>query len=106
MAIFCGTILLGGDRTDLECTILEPPEPLNLYMYRCSSKFELEPLLGMLEEKDVYVEIDLKPALSKEQLNVRLLREFKLNSNKSIKNILKKFIIYIPDNSPITFRIF
>jgi len=54
MAVFCGTILLGGDRTDLQCTIIEPPEPLNLYMYRCSSKFELEPLLEMMEEKDVY----------------------------------------------------
>jgi peptide chain release factor subunit 1 len=54
LAIFCGTILLGGDRTDLECTIIEPPEPLNLYMYRCSSIFELEPLREMLEEKNVY----------------------------------------------------
>ncbi|HZD43688.1 MAG TPA: peptide chain release factor aRF-1, partial [Methanomicrobiales archaeon] len=54
MAVFCGTILLGGDRTDLQCTIIEPPEPLNLYMYRCSSKFELEPLQQMLEEKAIY----------------------------------------------------
>ena len=54
MAIFCGTIQLGGDRSDLECTIIEPPEPLNLYMYRCSSNFELEPLKEMLEEKNVY----------------------------------------------------
>lgn len=54
MAIFCGTIQLQGDRTDLECTIIEPPEPLNLYMYRCSSVFELEPLQQMLEEKNVY----------------------------------------------------
>ncbi|MBP7120789.1 MAG: peptide chain release factor aRF-1 [Methanolinea sp.] len=54
MAIFCGTIQLQGDRTDLECTIIEPPEPLNLYMYRCSSNFELEPLRQMLEEKSVY----------------------------------------------------
>lgn len=54
MAIFCGTILLGGDRSDLECTIIEPPEPLNLYMYRCSSNFELEPLRQMLEEKSIY----------------------------------------------------
>ncbi len=54
MAVFCGTIQLGGDRTDLECTIIEPPEPLNLYMYRCSSNFELEPLRQMLEEKNVY----------------------------------------------------
>ncbi|NYT04835.1 MAG: peptide chain release factor 1 [Methanomicrobiales archaeon] len=54
MAVFCGTIKLGGDRTDLECTIIEPPEPLGLYMYRCSSNFELEPLLQMLHEKEVY----------------------------------------------------
>jgi peptide chain release factor subunit 1 len=54
LAVLCGTILLGGDRTDLECTIIEPPEPLNLYMYRCSSQFELEPLKQMLEEKSVY----------------------------------------------------
>lgn len=54
MAVFCGTIQLGGDRTDLECTIIDPPEPLNLYMYRCSSGFELEPLKQMLEEKFVF----------------------------------------------------
>lgn len=54
MAVFCGTIQTYGDRTDLQCTIIEPPEPLNLYMYRCSSKFELEPLKQMLEEKNVY----------------------------------------------------
>ncbi|HEU17444.1 MAG TPA: peptide chain release factor 1 [Methanolinea sp.] len=54
MAVFCGTIQLGGDRTSLECTIIEPPEPLNLYMYRCSSNFELEPLREMLEEKNIY----------------------------------------------------
>ncbi|WAC05411.1 MAG: peptide chain release factor aRF-1 [Methanoregula sp.] len=54
MAVFCGTVQLYGDRTDLQCTIIEPPEPLNLYMYRCSSKFELEPLKQMLEEKAVY----------------------------------------------------
>jgi peptide chain release factor subunit 1 len=54
MAVFCGTVKLYGDRTDLQCTIIEPPEPLNLYMYRCSSNFELEPLKQMLEEKTVY----------------------------------------------------
>lgn len=54
MAIFCGTIKLGGDRTNLECTIIEPPDPLNLFMYRCSSNFELEPLQEMLVEKEVY----------------------------------------------------
>jgi len=54
IAVFCGTVKLYGDRTDLQCTIIEPPEPLNLYMYRCSSNFELEPLRQMLDEKIVY----------------------------------------------------
>jgi peptide chain release factor subunit 1 len=54
MAVFCGSILVRGGQTDLQCTIIEPPEPLNLYMYRCSSTFELEPLKQMLEEKFVY----------------------------------------------------
>ena len=40
----------------------------------------------------VYVEVDLKPALTKEQLRARLLREFKLNPRKSIKNTLKALL--------------
>jgi len=42
--------------------------------------------------KTVFVEIDLKPALSIQQLDARLLREFKLNSKKSIKNMLKELL--------------
>ena len=42
--------------------------------------------------KKVYVDIDLKPALSIEQLDGRLLREFKLNSKKIIQNMLKELL--------------
>lgn len=42
--------------------------------------------------KKVYVDIDLKPALSVEQLDGRLLREFKLNSKKIIQNMLKELL--------------
>jgi hypothetical protein len=41
---------------------------------------------------NVYVEIDLKPALSREQLKGRLLREFKLNSKKTLKKTLKNLL--------------
>lgn len=44
------------------------------------------------ENKKVYLEIDLKPALSLEQLDHRLLREFRRNPKKSIKNILKALL--------------
>lgn len=54
MAIFCGAVNKHGDRQDLECDVVFPPESLNLYIYRCSSKFELDPLRELLEEKSVY----------------------------------------------------
>ncbi len=44
------------------------------------------------ENKHVYVEIDLKPALSGEQLNARLLREFESNPGKTLKNTLKNLL--------------
>jgi len=47
-------------------------------------------LLG--QGKKVYASIDLKPALSLEQLDGRLLREFKSNSKKIIQNMLKELL--------------
>ena len=50
-------------------------------------------VIDMLEQnKNVFVEIDLKPALSIEQLDNRLLREFKAGAKKSIKNALKELL--------------
>ena len=40
----------------------------------------------------VYAEIDLKPGLSIEQLDARMLRDFKLNPKKSLKNVLKELL--------------
>ena len=40
----------------------------------------------------VFMEVDLKPGLSKEQLNARLLREFQLNSKKTLKKTLKALL--------------
>ncbi|HJJ56198.1 MAG TPA: peptide chain release factor aRF-1 [Methanocorpusculum sp.] len=54
MAVFCGAINIGGDKTNLETIIVEPPEAIHTYSYRCSSNFELEPLKAMLDDKFVY----------------------------------------------------
>ncbi len=43
-------------------------------------------------KKDVYVEIDIKPALSEEKLEARLLREFRSSPGKSIRNVLKNLL--------------
>ena len=44
------------------------------------------------EGKNIFVEIDFKPALSKEQLDARLMREFKAAPKKNIKNTLKNLL--------------
>ncbi len=56
--------------------------------------FSLSAQIGDLlqKSKNVFVEIDLKPALSNEQLDIRLLREFKSAPKKAIKNTLKTLL--------------
>lgn len=46
----------------------------------------------MLEEKELVLHIDLKPALTEEQLDKRLLREFETNHNKQFKNAIDSLL--------------
>lgn len=54
LVIFCGAIDKGGDRTDIETAIVEPPAKIFSYIYHCDSSFFLEPLEEMIEEKEKY----------------------------------------------------
>jgi peptide chain release factor subunit 1 len=55
LVIFCGAIPHGGPGTEkMETYVLEPPEPINVYFYRCDAKFHIEPLLAMATERDAY----------------------------------------------------
>lgn len=44
-----------------------------------------------LKEKELKLTLDLKPALSEEQLDARILREFENNRNRQFKNVLPSF---------------
>ena len=46
----------------------------------------------LIWRKDVYISINLKPALDKARLNERLIREFSGHSGKALKNVLKKIL--------------
>lgn len=46
----------------------------------------------ILLKKELSMEIDLKPALTEEQLDQRLLREFEANKNKQFKNVLNSLL--------------
>lgn len=47
---------------------------------------------NLLQEKNIKLIIDLKPALTEEKLNERILRDFEEEKNKSFKNSLDKLL--------------
>ncbi len=64
LVFFVGHIATRGDQTEMYTKIIEPPEPIQTYMYKCDSEFHLELLKTMLDEKEIYglIVIDRKEA--------------------------------------------
>ena len=56
-------------------------------------------VLKKLRQKELQIRIDLKPALSEEQLDVRLLREFDNGHNKQFKNVIG--VLYPTKMTPV-----
>jgi len=54
VVFFVGEVAAGGDQTRMVRHVLEPPEPISSFLYRCDSLFYLEPLEGMLLEKKAF----------------------------------------------------
>ena len=54
VALFVGSKAVGADKDEAVTFIVEPPEPLNTYLYRCDSTFFLDPLLDMVHEPEVW----------------------------------------------------
>jgi peptide chain release factor subunit 1 len=54
LVLFTGHRQIGADQTEMVAYVLEPPEAVTSFLYRCDSKFYTEPLHEMLAEKDVY----------------------------------------------------
>ena len=55
LVLFVGMIPKGGPGTEkMEKYIIEPPEPIVTYWYKCNNEFFLEPLEYMIEERDTY----------------------------------------------------
>lgn len=55
LIVFSGAIPQNGPgKEKIEVYHIIPPEPVDIFLYRCDSKFYLEPLKDLLKEKDVY----------------------------------------------------
>jgi len=55
LVIFCGAIPQNGAGSErMETYVIEPPEPIKIYLYRCDSRFHTEHLQEQLREKETY----------------------------------------------------
>ena len=55
LVIFCGAIPQNGPGSErMETYVLEPPEAIDVYLYRCDAKFITEPLLELTREKEIF----------------------------------------------------
>jgi peptide chain release factor subunit 1 len=65
LAIFAGNVA-GNEagRGDMETFVIIPPEPINIYYYRCEHRFMLEPLFALLRTEASYgiIVMDAKKA--------------------------------------------
>jgi peptide chain release factor subunit 1 len=55
LVIFCGAIPQNGPGSEkIETYVISPPEPIQVYLYRCDAKFHTEYLQEFLKEKETY----------------------------------------------------
>lgn len=54
LIFFVGEVATVGDQTKQVQYVLEPPEPITTFMYRCDSEFYTEKLWDMLDEKKTF----------------------------------------------------
>lgn len=55
LVFFCGAIPQNGPGSEkIETYVLTPPEPIDIYLYRCDSRFHTEHLQELLKEKETY----------------------------------------------------
>ena len=55
LVIFCGAIPQNGPGSErIETYVISPPEPIQVYLYRCDSRFHIEHLEEFLKAKETY----------------------------------------------------
>jgi peptide chain release factor subunit 1 len=54
LAVFSGNVAEREGKIDIKVWSIEPPNPINIRLYRCDKRFVTEPLEEMLETKDIY----------------------------------------------------
>lgn len=54
LACFVGEVIVGNNQTKMFQELVEPPQPVPTFYYRCDNRFFVDPLRDMMAEKEVY----------------------------------------------------
>jgi len=84
LVIFCGNVSDKEGVADIELWAVEPPEPVNVKLYRCDQIFILDPLQGLLEEKEVYGMI----VLDKSEATIGVLKGKRIEVLKHMESVV------------------
>src|SRR3989338_6615920 len=84
VAIFCGNIAEKEGETDIKFWAIEPPEELNVKLYWCSQRFDLRPLIEMIEEKEIYGII----CMDRQEADIALVSGKKIKSLVHMESIV------------------
>jgi peptide chain release factor subunit 1 len=84
MVFFVGHTAIAGDQTQMVSHIIEPPEKITTFLYRCDSVFYLELLEDMLTEKDVYGLI----VIDRSEATLGFLRGKRITMIKNIQSLV------------------
>ncbi len=81
---FVGHISAKGDQTEMISESLEPPRPVETFVYRCDSEFYVEPLRDMLGEKKKYGLI----VVDRSESTIGMLNGNRIESLKNIQSMI------------------
>ncbi len=84
LVFFVGERQAGGDQTETVSHVVEPPEPVITFLYRCNSRFNTDPLREMLREKDLYGLV----VIDRSEATVGLLRGKRIEVIKNIQSLV------------------
>ena len=84
LVLFTGHKQIGADQTEMVSFVLQPPEPVPSFLYRCDASFHTEPLHDMLREKDVYGLI----VIDRSEATVGLLRGKRTEAIKNLQSLV------------------
>jgi len=86
IVFFTGHRAIGADQTQMVAYVLEPPEPVPSFLYRCDSKFFTEPIHEMLTERQTYGLV----VIDQGEATLGLLRGKRIEALKNVQSLVPR----------------